>query len=233
MNLNKLNESIAAYQTFLKNAPHHFPYWKWESQRIFQNRWDLAAPDLKSMLDQALDNSQSRRIWKREHYEPKDALLVLAEFHADFVRSMFHDLFDESREVGGRIDRFLFHLDELLREYRERHPYTRLNSHFHHDGYQMVSWYLCFRFPERYAPYHFEMFKAFMEKLGSRNPVQVDDIDRYFKVMRTVQSFLLKDETIVRLHRDRLDPDKHYTGETLLLAEDFARFVSGVKADYD
>lgn len=233
MNLNKLNESISAYRSFLQHNPRHFPYWKWEALRLFQDRWDLDAPSLSTVIEQALDNSHSRRIWKREHYEPKDALLVLTRFNTDFVRTIFKDLFDESREVAGRIDRFLFHLDELLREYREQNPFTKLNAHFHDDGYQMVSWYLSFRYPDRYAPYHFEMFKELMERLGSRTPVQIDDVERYFKVMRTIQTFLDRDAEVMQIHRSRLDPSRHFTGNTLLVAEDFARFVSGVKASYD
>ncbi|MAT54178.1 MAG: hypothetical protein CMN32_06825 [Saprospirales bacterium] len=228
MNLQKLNNYLDGYLDFLKANPNHYPYWKWESQKIFQDNWDLDAPDFKAMFDACLDNSHSRRIWKREHYEPKTAMLHFIDLNPEFVRYMFKDLFDENKGVEGRIGRFLFHCDELLTEYREKHKASKLNTHYHDDEYQIISWYLTFRYPESYAPYHFERFKTLLEKLGSRNPPQANDTERFFKVMRTLYGFLKKRPEILEIHRSRIEERKHYTGDSLLLVEDFGEWVCGV-----
>ena len=227
MNLQKLNNYLDAYRDFLKTNPAYYPYWKWESQKIFQERWDPDAMDFKSMFDACLDNSHSRRIWKREHYEPKTVMLHFMDLNAEFVRFMFKDLFDQSKSVEGRIGRFLFHCDELLTEYRERHKGSKLNTHYHDDEYQIVSWYLSFRYPESYAPYNYEKFKNLMECLGSRNPPLANDVERYFKVMKTIYGFVRKREDIMDLHHSRMDERKHYMEESLLYADDFTSFVTG------
>lgn len=229
MNLQKLNTYLDAYLDFLKAHPAYYPYWKWESQKIFQEKWDLEAPNFKSMFDACLQNSRSRRIWKREYYEPKTVMLQFIELNETFVRFMFKDLFDETKAIDGRISRFLFHCDQILADYRDHHKGSKLNTHYHDDDYQIVSWYLSFRFPKNYAPYNYEKFRLLMENLSSRNPPKAHDTERYFKVMKTLYEFLKKKETILEVHRSRMDPLQHYMEDTLLFADDFAGFVTGIE----
>lgn len=225
MNLQKLNHSIENYKSFLKAARRHDPYWKWESLQIFQENWNLEAPDLHSMFDRSLENSRTRRLWSREQYAPKKMMLSFIDMNPEYVRFMFQDLFNEQKEVEGRIGRFVFYCDELLRAFHENHPTSKENSHYHDDNYGMVSIYLAFRFPEEYAPYHFETFKNALELLGSRDVPKVNDTARYFKVMRTIFKFLQKDPEILSIHRNRMDPTIHYLGDTLLFSEDFCQFL--------
>ena len=230
MNLQKLNDAIAQYANFLRNHPHHDPYIPWESQRIFQQNWDVEALDFRSMFDRSLENSRSRRLWKREHYEPKEVMLRFVEMNREFVRQVFQDLFNENKEVDGRVGRFGFHCDELLAAWHEGHPASKLNSHYHHDGYQMLSLYLAFRFPAQYLLYEFDSFRRLMEMLGSRDLPKVDDLGRYFKVMRTVYTFIKKNPEILELHAKRITPGLHYEGETLLVAWDFMQVTTGAKS---
>lgn len=226
MNLQKLNEAVAQYADFLRQHPQHDPYLPWESQRIFQQNWDVEALDLHSVYDRSLENSRSRRLWKRESYEPKEVMLRFCELDREFVRHIFQDLFNEAKDVDGRIGRFVFHCDELLAAWHEAHPASKLNSHYHDDNYWMVSLYLAFRYPAQYVLYDFDGFRRLMELLGSRDVPSVNEIGRYFKVMRTIFTFLKKSEEILALHRQRLMPGLHYEGETLLVAWDFMNVVT-------
>jgi hypothetical protein len=223
MNLQKLKDSIELYKTGLKATPFGSDLWKWESQRIFQENWDINAIDFHPMYNQSLKNSTTNRLWHRENFEPKNMMLRFIEMNREFVRDAFSDLFNENKSIDGRINRFVFHCDELLAEFRENNPNARYNSHFHDDNYQIISIYLSFRYPSSYTPYDFEGFKKLMEILGSREVPKVNDTERFFKVMRTINGFLLKDEAIVQVHKERLLEGIHYAGESLLLAEDFYR----------
>ncbi|MBI5914808.1 MAG: hypothetical protein HY842_05480 [Bacteroidetes bacterium] len=229
MNLQLLNDAVQQYKIYLKTHPQHDPYWTWESQRIFQENWDMEATDFRSMYDRSLQNSHSRRLWKRENYEPKEMMLRFIELNREFVRQIFQDLFNENKEVDGRIGRFVFHCDELLLAWQEAHPRSKENTHFHDETYEMVSLYLAFRYPAQYLPYDFEGFRRLMELLGSRDVPTVNDVGRYFKVMRTLFGFLKKDAKILALHSERIEPRRHFEGETLLVAEDFLRVVTGGK----
>jgi hypothetical protein len=178
------------------------------------------------MYDRSLENSRSRRLWKRESYEPKEMMLRFCELDREFVRHIFQDLFNENKDLDGRIGRFVFHCDELLAAWREVHPASKLNAHFHDDNYQIVSLYLAFRYPAQYLLFDFDSFRRLMELLGSRDVPTVNELGRYFKVMRTIFTFLKKNEEILALHSRRLTPGLHFEGETLLVAWDFMQVVT-------
>ncbi|HFA51283.1 MAG TPA: hypothetical protein ENJ95_19900 [Bacteroidetes bacterium] len=228
MNLQKLNAAIGQYKSFLKSNRRHDPYWKWESLKIFQENWDIETAGFRNMFDRSLQNSQTRRLWKRENYAPKEMMLKFIGMNSEFVRYSFQDLFNEKKDIEGRVDRFVFYCDELLKEYKEKNPLTIENRHFHDDNYEMVSVYLAFRYPDIYAPYNFGIFKDFLKILGSLDVPKINDVGRYFKIMRTVDKFLKKDEEIFELHKKRLNGNVHFAGETLLVVEDFCRVVVGI-----
>ncbi len=226
MQFQRIQQAITAYEGFLKKGAEERLYY-WESQRIFQERWDAEATDFGQMLDQSLQNSQTRRLWNRENHEPKRLLLLFAAMQPDFIRQLFSDLFNETREVAGRMDRFLFYCEELLRDYKRLHPVSRENSHYHNDDYQMISLYLAFRYPDRYAPYRFDVFRELMIRLASPDIPNSNDPERYFKVMRTLQTLLNKNDTVREFHQQRIDRPGLFQGDSLLLAFDFAYFTTG------
>lgn len=140
------------------------------------------------------------------------------------VRLMFDDLFNETREVDGRIGRFVFGCDELLRDFKKAHVATIENNHDHGD-YRMIALYLAFRYPDTYAPYDFPVFQRAMIHFGARDIPQENDLPRYFKVVKTLMTFLEKDGGVVPAMQKHLHPRRHFQGKTLLLVEDFCRFT--------
>lgn len=225
MNLKKLQSYIEAYRHFLEKDTRRFDLlYKWKSLQCFQDNWDIAALDFASMYDRSLQNSTTRRIWKRENYDAKGMMLKFIQMQPEFVRSMFKDLFFEDRDIVGRVDRFVFHCDELLREYKDQHPRSVENNHFHDDGYAMVSWYLTFRYPENYAPHYFPAFQHLLQLLGTRDVPQSSDFGRFCKVTRTLYKMLEKDEEVLDLHQKRIDSDEFYQDKSLLIVEDFYLF---------
>lgn len=226
MNLKKLQSAIESYQRFLEQNPDHDPYWKWESQRTFQNHWDIETGDFGGMFGRSLQNSKTRRLWKRENYAPKEMMLKFIGVNEEYVRFIFQDLFNEEKDIEGRADRFVFYCDELLKEYKSTKRHS-IEQHYHDDNYEMISLYLAFRFPSAYTLYNFEKFKRFMAAIGSLDVPKVNDIGRFFKVMRTVYKFLQKNDMVLKIHNERLNEDKHFMGETLLVAEDFMNYILG------
>ena len=224
MNLRLLQDHIAAFHRHLATATEFPTLFAWESQRIFQENWNLEAEDFAAMYDACLQNPTNRSLWKGDRYAPKEQMLRFIEAWPDFVRDMFKDLFNENREVEGRMDRFLFHCDELLREYRDTHPDFIETRHYHED-YRIVSLYLAFRYPDQYALYDHEPFVRFLKKVQAKDIPLVADPGRYFKVARTVYTLLAKDQDILAAHYKRLDPDAHFMGKSLLLAGEVIAFI--------
>lgn len=216
MQLKKIQEALDQFKTHLGSEAKEEHLYIYESQKIFQENWNLESSDPVSMYNRSLNNSQTRRLWNRENYEPKRMMLEFWRMQPDFVKQMFQDLFDENKKVDGRVGRFVFYCDELLTEFLEKHPRSREGKHFHQDGYQIVSLYLAFRYPDQYSLYHFDRFKRLLSALGTPDMPATHDFDRFCKVMKTLWGFMQKDEELMAAHRERLEEGKHYQGESLL-----------------
>jgi hypothetical protein len=226
MQLQKIHDYLAAYREWLPTPAAEERLYYWESQKSWQDHWDADAIDFAAMYDRCLQNQTNRRLWSRQAYEPKRMLLTFAAQDPHFVHAMFTDLFHEEKDALSRADRFVFYCDQLFQQHRKANPQTRDNSHYHDDGYGMVSLYLSFRYPAQYAPYDAERLRQLLQRLGATNIPLAGDFSRHHKVMRTLQNFLHKDAELLARHQLRLQPD-HYAGESLLLAFDFASFIVG------
>ena len=225
MQLKILHELIAQYKAYLGSPKASRMLHLWESQQHFQDQWTTPVNDWGAMYDQALQNSQTRRLWKRENYEPKRMMLLLASEQPDFVQAMFNDLFNEEKSIDGRLQRFVFYCDELLDQYRANHPATIENNHFHDDQYHMASVYLAFRYPDRYTIYDHEQFVRVLQKLGVQNPPKAADFERFAKVARTFHKFLNKDESLLALHRKRLQEYGYVYDDSMLITFDFYQSI--------
>lgn len=225
MNLQRLQHYIAEYRKFLRRNREYDGAFIWESQAVWQKNFDIDAPDFGNTFEAALQNSYSKRLWKANNYLPKSMMLKFAEMQPDFVRYMFKDLFDEDKEIGGRTGRFVFHCDELLKEYKEKNPRSVENNHFHDDDFHAVSLYLAFQYPDRYTAFEFKDFQTMMQKLGTRDVPQLSDFGRYAKVARTLFKLLSKDEDLLKFHKNRLEDNRFtcYKGESMLLVYDFIK----------
>ncbi|MFN4253448.1 MAG: hypothetical protein ACK4Q5_00395 [Saprospiraceae bacterium] len=226
MVLSKIQQSVADYRKWLGGLRHHPHIHLWESLRIFQENWHPEAADAAAMFDRSLQNPETRRLWQTENWRPKHVMLLFWKFDPRSTRAMFDDLFNETRDVEARIGRFLFGCDLLLSEYKKAHVGSIENNHYHAD-YQMIALYLAFRYPEAYAPYDLAVFQKTMQHFQARDIPQANDLGRYFKVQRTLMTFLEKDPDMAVVWQRHLHPKRHFNGKTLLWAADFCRFVAG------
>ncbi|MEO1628086.1 MAG: hypothetical protein AAFV25_23255 [Bacteroidota bacterium] len=225
MQVQKLTECIQAYAKSMARKHYFEELYPWESQYHFQQYWDVEAVDFGKMYDKALHNGTTRRLWKRENYQPKAQMLRLIAHQPEFVRRMFRNLLDESKEIGNRIARFKFCCDDVLSDYKADHPTSIENNHYHEDNH-MIFLYLAFHRPDQYTFYHFTEFRDTLQKLGTRNLPGPHDLERFAKVSRTIFTFLAKEEIIFEKLRDLLPADWKHLNQSMLLVQDFYRFVS-------
>lgn len=221
MQVKKIKALFEDYSQYLAKADADEYLHLWNTQANFGAHFDLEERDLGEMLDRALQNSATQRIWNRQAYEPKKILIQFAELFPDYITQMFNDLFNEDKSVESRMQRFAFYWDQLLDAYRTEHPQTKLNQHYHDDGYEITSYYLCFRYPEEYIPYQFERFQLFLQKVGSHDIPQAHDIPRYFKLAKTLRKLMEKEVELLAAHQQRLQSVPGAEPESLLLIFDF------------
>ena len=223
MNLQKIQQSIADFKTYLSSSKSEDQLYKWESLFHFQQNWDLEAPEFLEAYDKSLHNSVTKRLWKADQYVPKKMMSLFIKMDADYVKHTFQDLFREAYNVGDRIDRFRFYCDELLATYKTEYPLSIENNHYH--DYFIISLYLSFRYPEQYALYEFASFQKGLQRLGVANLPATDDIERYFKVCRTIWKFMEKDEEVWAVHQKRLRGKNLYREKSLLLVHEFFQVI--------
>ena len=224
MQLKLIKASFEKYKAFLASSKADRFLHIWESQQLFQENWDLVSEDLATMYAGSLQNSHTKRLWKREAYEPKQVMQAFLQMQPEFVSYMFKDLFNEAKSVGGRVDRFVFHCDELLQEYKAQNPRSIENNHYHGDRYQMISLYLSFRYPANYTYYDGIAFWEVLKGWGTANLPKADDFERFCKISRTLYTLLSKEEELIQLHLNRLEEGKHYSKDSLLIVYDFYQF---------
>lgn len=225
MILAKIQSSVTAYKNWLcAQKTHPFAH-KWESLQHFQDNWNLDAADPADMFERSFQNTETRRMWQTAQWYPKRMMTEFWKFDPMTVRLMFNDLLNETKEVEGRIGRFLFGCDALLQDYKKAKVTTVENNHYHGD-FQMIALYLAFRYPDSYAPYDFPVFQMTLTRFGSRDIPQQNDLARYFKVLRTLRTFIDKDPEIEPAMQQLLQARRYYKGRTLMVAEDFCRFVA-------
>ena len=227
MNLQRIHDLTEQYARWVRRDRRFELGALWETQAQYQQHWSLEVPlaGLPDMYDRALQNYTDRSHWKSDNYYPKEMMLRFAKAYPDMVEATFKDLYNERREIDGRLDRFLYHCDQMLAQYKEDHPHRTDNNHYH--TYHTASLYLAMRYPMLYSVYEGRLFEQVLAAVGAK-PVApgIDDVPRYFKVCRTLYRFLAKHDPLLKAHARRLQPDKHYTEESLLLVYDFARWVA-------
>jgi hypothetical protein len=226
MLLAKIQESILLYKKWLQTTKRHPRLYRWESLQHFQTNWNLEDPDFAAMYDRSLYNTETRRLWQTENWYPKRMMLEFCQMEPQTVRLMFIDLFNETKDIEARAGRFLFGCDELLRSYKQKNIATVENNHYHGD-FRMISLYLAFNYPAYYTPYDLTVFQKTLIHLGARDIPGQNDIGRFFKVMRTLTTFLEKDGSIQHALNSHLEQRRHYQGKTLMLTDDFCHFVAG------
>jgi len=220
MEVKKLTYYINQYKEFLKRDRDFHEIYTWESLFHFKENWDIDAPDFGAMYDKSLQNNRTRRLWKRESWTPKEMMLKFCTIQPDFVRRMFSDLFDESKSVETRISRFKFGCDELLREYKDSQKISIENNHYH-DDFQMIMFYLTCQFPQKYTFYSYPTFSKMMSLLGITDIPGPYDIERFIKLTKIMNTFLQKDEELMKTQSNRLDINRLPPNVGSLIVHDF------------
>ena len=197
----------------------------WESVQHFQQHWDSDAPDLAATYDHCLQNSHTRRLWKGENYRPKEMMLRFFQMDTEFCRRMFKDLLDEGQDIENRVSRFKFGCEELLADYKAQHQSSIDNRHFHEDN-RMISLYLFFHNPQEYALFDYPPFEKTLRLLGNTGIPTPFEIGRYFKLLRLLRKFLLRQERLGAIYLSKVPDMVHFQAPPLLMAHDFCQFCN-------
>lgn len=213
MNFHKVKEIIDFYKSHFDDISKEEIY-KWRAIRHFQDNWSIDAGNFIEMLENSF--KRSRNLLSSGNYYPLRMLHLNAGKEPETVRAIFRDLYDEERDLVERVTVF-------------RRRITVLNSTHFPDKKQTyqdtraVLAYLCFRYPDRYFFYKYEMFRDFAEKVEypCRPKMGRDEnIIAFLKLCTLVRAEIVKDKDVLALHKRRLTEEHFFDTSYNILTQD-------------
>ncbi|MFT4567832.1 MAG: hypothetical protein ACI9FN_002799 [Saprospiraceae bacterium] len=220
MNLQLFTNLIAEYRFFIGKREESDWQQPWKSVEVFTYHWDIEARDFATMYDDSF--AGDNYLWEGDDFHPKVSMLHYAKQNPDLIRSLFIDLYDEGRDIVGRIHRFIDQCDQL-RTYHSK-GITKREAHYHADR-RMVFVYLAFRYPEKYTLYEELGFRKLLERVNAKSLGSTIVIERYIKTSRTIDTLMRRDETLIHGINKALLKNSVEDQRNVLHVSDFYRFV--------
>lgn len=175
--------------------------YKFKAVEIFQQNFDMAAPDFATMLETSIeDNNLAKGSW----YFPRKMLLIFANEHPTETKEALRLLFDESKPVAERIDEVTGRFKHLM-DVRNQ----KLNENSHSFiGIRFLSLLLGYRFPgihNAIKPREWRVFCKYIDE-DFKIPSHASDgekyqiFDQYIKRLRDY----IRDVSEIKNLRDQL-----------------------------
>ncbi len=223
MKVKLIEERLGDYIEHLEGLKLFPQGYLWNAQHNFEKTWDIEALDFKTMFNSSFFSKSSQRLWKREHYFPKEMMMKLIDLEKETMRSIFKDLLNEEKDLNLRVNRFLHHLDQMLQVVQRSD--RKASTHYHQD-LAFIFIYLSFCYPANYTLYDEKNFINYLIKVEARKiPRNHDPIlfRNMMKATRTIimknQQFLIIKEKLSKIYKLSMSGDNLWTF-------DFYNFVS-------
>lgn len=218
----KFLEYLMSYFTQNKVYEEQF---KWSVIATWKAHFSMEGK-LNEAFAQSLKNDFSGRLWNGEKYSIKSGIIELCSENPLLMRIALEDLFNESKDVDMRINRFLFHCDEAYETLRTKDE--KNNNHFQSE--YSASLFLSLEYPDKYGLYDYPSFHQFMKMVDSRNIPLEQEKDRYFKSLRALYTIISKDQDFMNGFHF-LIRDSGFSGVSLMLINDFIQFTINDKTN--
>jgi hypothetical protein len=134
----------------------------------------------------------------------------------DKVRDTFKMIYDLDIPVSARYNGFRLIMNSILSDIP-----TVKN---HYQDHRAFSVYLALRYPEIAYLYKFGMFSSTAQLFDFPHKAKkgaISNIEKFYSLCEWIKPFLLKDDTLLRLHHGRLDKDLYQDPAYNLLTQDF------------
>ena len=216
----RLKEVLVQYKKdFL---PKHWKdeKYKWEAVKCFQDNWDINAKDFADMLSRSL--SKTYNLLTSMNNFPAGMITGFAKTAPEDVRSMYIDLFNESKDLYERINSFKMKSSILLEKYG-----NGAAQHYQYEN--AISVYLWLRYPDKYYVYKFGEAKSVSDELESdyrfKKGAYADNIRNFYKFYNEICEELKQDSELVNLFRSQLTPDCYPDPELKTLTFDVGFYI--------
>lgn len=196
----RLKTFLANYKNgFIENGWWKDEKFKWEAVKHFQSNWDVNTPNFAEMLTRSLSKTQNL-LASMNHF-PEKMIKIFAAIAPEEVRSMYIDLYDESKDVVERIDTFKKRATVLL----EMHG-KGAKQHYQYEN--AISTYLWLRYPDKYYIFKFGEARKVAEELKSdyrfKKGAYADNIRNSIKLYDEICYEIALDKGLLDLFKSQL-----------------------------
>jgi len=198
---------------------HNQEIYKWQAVKQFQDNWDINSLDFYLMIKESL--KLVANLLDSGQYFPKRMLLKNAEKEPEKIKTLFELLYDEEFDLFERIEFF-------RSEFRQLNKLNFPDKKDYQD-HRAIIVYLALKYPERYFFYKFKMFKVFAEKIDyTYKPKmgKIENIGQFQSLCSLIKFELSQDQTLLKLHKNRITEDCYYDENLNILTQDFVYAVS-------
>ena len=195
--------------------------YKWEAVKCFQDNWDVEADDFADMLTKSL--SKTYNLLASANNFPAKMITEFAQTASEEVRSMFIVLFDERKDVYGRIETFKMRSSMLLEQHSDGN-----RQHYQYEN--AITTYLWLRYPDKYYIYKYSEVKAVADVLKSgyyfKKGAYADNIRHFYRLYDEICQEIKGDTELVRLLKGKLTDSCYPDPELRTLTLDVSFYIS-------
>lgn len=217
----RLKEALRQYKKDFVATHWNEEKYKWEAVKCFQDNWDIHAADFENMLSQSL--SKTSNLLASTNNFPAGMIIEFAHAAPEKVRAMYMDLFDESKDVFGRIESFKKQSNILLKKYK-----STAKQHYQHEN--AITTYLWLRYPDKYYVYKYSEARSVSNKLDSNYKFKkgsyTDNLKSFYDFYNEIRESLKRDSTLIDLFKSQLTDDCYPDSELRTLTFDVVFYIS-------
>lgn len=217
----RLKEALRQYKKDFVATHWNEEKYKWEAVKCFQDNWDIHAADFEDMLSQSL--SKTSNLLASTNNFPAGMIMEFAHAAPKKVRAMYMDLFDESKDVFGRIESFKKQSNILLKKYK-----STAKQHYQHEN--AITTYLWLRYPDKYYVYKYSEARSVSNKLDSNYKFKkgsyTDNLKSFYDFYNEIRESLKRDSTLIDLFKSQLTDDCYPDSELRTLTFDVGFYIS-------
>ncbi|MBQ3762676.1 MAG: AAA family ATPase [Clostridia bacterium] len=216
INLAKMKAMEEAYVKYLPE------YWKgegykWRAIQNFQKYWDIDAADFVLMLEKAL--AKTYNLLASGFYFAKRMILGFAKDDTDGLRETFRILYDETRPLTERVERFVSYAEDR----KLNHNDTDWKNHF--QDLHAISVYLWLRYPDKYYLYKYSEIRPVAIALESdyipQKSSSADALVGYYNLCNEICAQISNNKLIIETITNLLTGDCYPDPQYKTLTSDF------------
>ena len=194
--------------------------YKWEAIQCFQENWNINSGNFAQMIKKSLDPAGN--LLASANNFPAKMIIGFAETASEEVRSMYMELYDESKDLCERIANFKNRSNELLERYG-----NGAAQHYQYENAIMT--YLWLRYPDKYYIYKFGEVKAVSLELESdyrfKKGAYEDNIRNFMALYDEICAELQQDDELRNLLNSQITSTCYADPELRTLTIDIGFFI--------